>query len=96
MLLKSSNSSSTSLKDVVCIPFPIHQISTDSDNIAWMNDLEEANDNKEVFAQCISFDSSFHSPLHGGGAWNANEEYTWTWWLVRTENSDWKLVSWGY
>ena len=55
------------------------------DNIAWMNELEEANDNKESFTQCISFDSSFRSPKNGGGAWNANEEYTWSWWLARSE-----------
>lgn len=42
------------------------------DNIAWMNELEEENDNKENFTQCISFDSSFMSPKNGGGAWNAN------------------------
>ena len=51
------------------------------DNIAWMNELEEANDNKESFTQCISFDSSFRSPknevergmlmknTHGHGGW---------------------------
>ena len=32
----------------------------------------------------------------GGGAWNANEEYTWAWWLVRSEGGDWKLMTWGY
>lgn len=66
------------------------------DNIAWMNELEEANDNKESFTQCISFDSSFRSPKNGGGAWNANEEYTWSWWLVRSEGGTWKLMTWGY
>ena len=66
------------------------------DNIAWMNDLEKANDNKEVFTQCIAFDSSFRSPKKGGGAWNANEEYTWSWWLARIEGGKWKLMTWGY
>ena len=66
------------------------------DNIAWMNDLEKANDNKEVFTQCIAFDSSFRSPKKGGGAWNANEEYTWSWWLARSEGGKWKLMTWGY
>ena len=66
------------------------------DNIAWMNELEEANDNKESFTQCISFDSSFRSPKNGGGAWNANEEYTWSWWLARSEGGTWKLMTWGY
>lgn len=67
-----------------------------ADNIAWMNNLGEANDAKEVFAQCIMFESSFRSPKKGGGAWNANEEYTWSWWLARSEGGDWKLMTWGY
>ena len=66
------------------------------DNIAWMNDLEKANDNKEVFTQCIAFDSSFRSPKKGGGAWEANEEYTWLWWLARSDGGEWKLMTWGY
>lgn len=43
-------------------------ICNNTDNIAWMNDLEEANDNKEVFTQCIMLESSFRSPKNGGGA----------------------------
>lgn len=66
-----------------------------ADNIAWMNDLEEANDNKEVFTQCIAFDSSFRSPKNGGGAWEANEEYIWSWWLARSDGGEWKLMTWG-
>lgn len=46
--------------------------------------------------KCISFDSSFRSPKNGGGAWNANEEYTWSWWLARSEGGTWKLMTWGY
>ena len=67
-----------------------------ADNIAWMNDLGEANDAKEVFTQCIMFESSFRSPKKGGGAWNVNEEYTWSWWLARSEGGNWKLMTWGY
>ena len=33
---------------------------------------------------------------NGGGAWNANEEYTWSWWLARSEGGTWKLMTWGY
>ena len=51
---------------------------------------------KEPFTQCIAFDSSFHSPENGGGAWEANEEYTWSWWLARSEGGKWKLMTWGY
>lgn len=70
--------------------------SNSAENIAWMNDLETANDNQQVFTECIMFESSFRSPKNGGGAWNANEEYTWSWWLARGEGSGWKLMTWGY
>lgn len=82
--------------DLHSLSYTTDEISTDSDNIAWMNELEEANDNKEIFTQCIAFDSSFHSPLHGGGTWRTNEEYTWMWWLARTDHGEWKLMTWGY
>ena len=63
----------------------------------WMNELEEANDAKETFTQCIMFTSSFHSPVKGGGAWEADEEYTdWQWWLGRADGGEWKLMTWGY
>ena len=67
------------------------------ENIKWMNELEEANDAKESFTQCIMFKSNFHSPKEGGGAWNADEEYTdWQWWLARSDGGQWKLMTWGY
>ncbi|MBR3016220.1 MAG: hypothetical protein IKH57_03930 [Clostridia bacterium] len=68
-----------------------------ADNIAWMNELEAANDAQETFSQCILFKSNFHSPKNGGGAWNADQEYTdWQWWLARSEGGAWKLMTWGY
>ena len=81
----------------------MHSISYSSDdecsesNIAWMNELEAANDEKKIFTQCIMFKSDFHSPKKGGGAWNADDEYTdWQWWLARTDGGQWKLMTWGY
>ena len=68
-----------------------------SDNIDWMNNLEEANDSQEAFTQCIMFTSAFHSPREGGGAWNPDQEYTgWQWWLARPDGGEWKLMTWGY
>ena len=67
----------------------------DSANIEWMNNLR-TDDNKEAFTQCIAFESSFRSPKKGGGAWEANEEYTWSWWLARSEGGEWNLMTWGY
>ena len=66
-----------------------------ADNIEWMNNLR-TDDNKEAFTQCIAFESSFRSPKKGGGAWEANEEYTWSWWLARSEGGEWNLMTWGY
>ena len=70
-------------------------ICTSEENIAWMNDLEKANDNEQVFTQCIMFVSSFHSPKKRSGAWNPDEEYEWTWWLARREGGEWKLMTFG-
>ena len=68
-----------------------------SENIAWMNELAQANGLAGNFTQCIMFKSDFHSPKNGGGAWNADEEYTdWQWWLARVEGGNWNLLTWGY
>ena len=67
------------------------------ENIAWMNELAKGQNLSPDFTQCIMFKSNFHSPKNGGGAWNADEEYTdWQWWLARTEGGDSKLLTWGY
>lgn len=64
------------------------------ENISWMNDL---GDGDTEFTQCILFISDFHSPKKGGGAWNPDSEYTgWQWWLARTGNGNWQLMTWGY
>lgn len=67
-----------------------------AETLAWMNELEKANDNKEVFTRCISFNSRFRSPRENAGAWQPDEEYTWSWWLARSDGGAWKLMSWGY
>ena len=83
----------------------LHSISYSSDefcnasNIAWMNELEEADDvgKREDFTQCIMFTGSFHTPKYNAGAWNPDEEYTgWQWWLARPEGGQWKLMTSGY
>lgn len=68
-----------------------------ADNLAWMNELGAAGGAGETFTQCIEFTSDFHSPKNGGGAWNPDQEYTgWQWWLARTEDGPWQLMTWGY
>lgn len=63
------------------------------DNIGYCNDLEE----DAGYDECIVFESSFHSPKGGGGAWEPDEEYTgWSWYLARKDNGTWALLTWGY
>lgn len=79
------------------ITYSSDEVCNTSDNIAWMNELEAANDAEETFTQCIMFTSEFHSPKEGGGAWEADKEYTaWQWWLGRSDGGEWKLMTWGY
>ena len=82
--------------ELYTLSYSSDDVCRDEENIAWMNDLERANDNKQIFTQCIMFDSSFRSPKKGGGAWEPNEEYTWSWWLARSEGGEWKLMTYGY
>lgn len=63
------------------------------ENIQWTNELNEGKN----YTQCIAFESDFHSPKNGGGAWTADVEYTnWQWWLARSDGGDWDLLTWGY
>ena len=82
--------------ELYTLSYSSDDVCRDEENIAWMNDLERANDNKQIFTQCIMFDSSFRSPKKGGGAWEPNEEYTLSWWLARSEGGEWKLMTYGY
>lgn len=48
-----------------------------------------------TYADCMVLSVAFRSPLFGGGAWNANFLYHWSWYLGRTETGDWEAVTWG-
>ena len=70
------------------------EVCNNEDNIDWMNDLRT--DDNEVFIQCIAFESSFRSPKKASGEWEPNKEYTWSWWLARSKDGEWKLMTWGF
>ena len=63
------------------------------DNLDYVNDLDEdAN-----FTQCMVFESSFHTPADGGSGFNPDDTYTgWSWYLARSADGEWKLLTWGY
>ena len=48
-----------------------------------------------TYTECIVFRMRFRSPIFGGGAWNVNSEYDWSWYLARSEGGDWYLLTWG-
>lgn len=48
------------------------------------------------YTDCIVFNSTFRSPLFGGGGWNAHELYYWQWYLGRSPDGTWRVVAKGY
>lgn len=62
-------------------------------NLEYCNRLAEEG---TVYVDSIVFTSYFRSPIFGGGAWNANEIYSWSWYLARTADGDWELLTYGY
>ena len=67
------------------------------ESVAWMNVLAEGRELGVTFTLCIEFKSDFHSPVEGGGAWEADQEYTdWGWYLAREDGGSWQLMTWGY
>ena len=64
-----------------------------AENLAWMNELDEG----QGYTQVCEFLSSFHAPADAGGAWEPDAEYTdWQWWLARTGEGGWQVLTWGY
>ena len=63
------------------------------ENLAYVNSLRE----DKNYVECIVFLTDFHSPVEGGGAWEADQEYTdYQWWLAREAEGGWELLTWGY
>ena len=47
------------------------------------------------YTECIVYRTEFRSPIFGGGAWNANSRYDWSWYLARVGDGPWELLTWG-
>ena len=47
------------------------------------------------YTECIVYRTEFRSPIFGGGAWNANFRYDWSWYLARVGDGPWELLTWG-
>ena len=65
------------------------------EKLSWMNQLDEGKD----YTQVAEFVCDFHSPIQPeeDTAWEPDTEYTdWQWWLARTADGGWQLLTWGY
>ena len=63
------------------------------ENLAWLNSFEEGTE----YAQAAELLTDFHTAADIRGAWDPDTEYTdYQWWLGRTADGDWEIVSFGY
>ena len=63
------------------------------ENLRWLNSLGEG----AGYTQLVEFVSSFHTPSNASDGWNGDQEYTgFQWWLARTDDGGWQVLTWGY
>lgn len=64
------------------------------EKLAWAKEVGGNND----YTQVVEFLMSFHTPKEIGKlTFNPDQEYTdYQWWLARTADGGWDIVSWGY
>ena len=63
------------------------------DNLNWLNDLRP----EKNFTQCIEFFSDFYVSKKTKTVFNPDSEYkNYQWWLARTDDGKWQLVTFGY
>ncbi len=80
-----------SVKKVYDITYCGDELSVD--NLDYCNMLGDMH-----YTQCVVFESSFKSAdsRHSGG-FNPNSQYTdWQWYLAKTDDGEWVLLTWGY
>lgn len=69
---------------------------TNAETLEWLNRLDGA-DPENPFTECAAFTSDFRTTENTEPGFNPNGNYTdWQWYVARTENGDWALMSWGY
>ena len=69
------------------------------ENLRWMNELAKAQKIQEKMVQCAGFLSDFYVSREAEKhtTFNPETEYkNWQWWLARSENGEWKLLTFGY
>ncbi len=70
-----------------------------AENLKWMNELAAAHGQKEKMLYCMEFLSDFYVSREAEKhtTFNPETEYkNWQWWLARSENGEWQLLTFGY
>ena len=62
-------------------------------NLNYCNEL--ATDGK-IYTDCAVFKTCFRSPINNSGALEPNALYTWSYYLARTSDGPWEIVTGGY
>ena len=63
------------------------------ENLQWLNTLNQ----EAGYTHAVEFLTDFHSPVEAEGAWEPDHEYKdYQWWLGRTDDGGWEVVTWGY
>lgn len=81
-----------SVKEVYTVSYCGDEIS--SGNLDYCNILSDTE-----CIQCVVFESSFHTvkSYAESDGFNADSRYDyWQWYLARTADGEWKLLTWGY
>ena len=64
-----------------------------AENLKWLNSIDEGAD----YTQLAEFLMDFHSPDSDSDTLEDDTEYTdREWWLARTDEGDWNIVTWGW
>ena len=62
-----------------------------------LSELEYVKENyEEPYDECMLFMSAFRSSDDAAMAWEPNEDYCWSWTLVRANGGEWVLNNWGW
>ena len=63
------------------------------EDLVWLNSLVDG----ARFTKAAEFLMDFHTAEDIEGAWEPGYDYTdYQWWLARSEESDWEIITWGY
>lgn len=71
--------------------------SNDPQELAYVNELGAARGGK-TYDEVAVFRTDFHTPAHIDGmtAWEEDTDYTWTFYLARSNGGEWEIVTQGY